>query len=79
MRKYTVIEYEQEDFDKLKNEMDDKRAIEVLESLPDGWFPYRLPEWGGKVDGSDLTSYEICCAVRRAIDALKEREENAAG
>ncbi len=30
MRKYTVIEYEQEDFDKLKNEMDDKRAIEVL-------------------------------------------------
>ena len=36
MRKYTVIEYEQEDFDTLKNEMDDTRAIEVLESLPDG-------------------------------------------
>lgn len=27
MREYTVIEYEQEDFDKIKNEMDDKRAI----------------------------------------------------
>lgn len=76
MRKYTVIEYEQEDFDKIKNKMDDKRAIEVLESLPRGWFPYNLPEWGGMVDSSDLDKYEICCAVWRAIDALKEREEN---
>lgn len=76
MRKYTVIEYEQEDFDKLKNGMDDKRAIEVLETLPDGWFPYRLPEWGDEVDGSDLSNYEVCCAVWRAIDALKEREQH---
>lgn len=79
MREYTVIEYEQEDFDKLKSEMGDKEAIEVLERLPEGWFPYRLPEWGEKVDESDLESYEICCAVWRAIDALKERGKNADG
>ena len=77
MREYTVIEYDHEDFDKLRDEMDDKHAIEILENLPEGWFPYRLPSWGLEVGTSDYISYEICCAVWRAIDALKEREENA--
>lgn len=68
---YTVIEYEQSDFDKVKNRMTPKRAAEVLEGLPRGWFPYRLPEWSEKVDSSDLENYEICCAIDMAVEALQ--------
>lgn len=70
---YTVVEYEQSDFDKVKEEMTPKRAAEVLEKLPRGWFPYMLPEWSikGKVDSTDLENYEICCAIDMAINALQ--------
>lgn len=44
MKTYTVVEYEQEDFDSVKNNMTTEEAAEILESLPRGWFPYRLPE-----------------------------------
>ena len=39
MRTYTVTEYEQEDFDAVKDTMTAEKAIEILESLPKGWFP----------------------------------------
>lgn len=70
---YTVIEYEQSDFDKVKENMTPKKAAEVLEQLPRGWFPYRLPEWSEKekTDSSDLENYEICCAIDLALKALQ--------
>lgn len=70
---YTVFEFEQSDFDDMKNGMTPKRAAEVLEGLPRGWFPYRLPEWSEKekVDSSDLENYEICCAIDMAVEALQ--------
>ena len=73
---YTVTEYEQCDFDKIKSDMTIKRAVEVLESLPRGWFPYRMPCWNGKVTSSDLQNYEVCCAIDKAIEHLKVCEVN---
>lgn len=73
MRERAEIIYEQEDFDKIKKEMTQERAIEILSGLPREWFPYRLPEWN-KVTESDLWNFEICCAIHKAIEALKERE-----
>lgn len=70
MKQYTVVEYEQADFDAVKNGMTIEEAVEILESLPRGWFPYRLPEWGGKVDSSDYDNYRTCCAIDIAIQAL---------
>ncbi len=74
MREYTVIEYEQEDFDAVARGMTPERAIEILSGLPRGYFPYRLPEWNDKVTESDLHNFEICCAIRKSISALKECE-----
>ena len=68
---HTVVEYEQSDFDEVKTGMTPKKAAEILEGLPRGWFPYRLPEWSEKVDSSDLENYEICCAIDMALEALK--------
>ena len=44
MISYTVTIYEESDFRKVENEMTDARAVEILESLPRGWFPYNRPE-----------------------------------
>ena len=70
---YTVFEYEQSDFDEVKTGMTPQKAAEVLEALPRGWFPYRLPKWSEKekVDSSDLANYEICCAIEMALEALQ--------
>ena len=75
MKTYTVVEYEQEDFDRVKSDMKIERAVELLESLPRGWFPYSMPCWSGKVTSSDLENYEICCALDKAIERLKECQE----
>lgn len=76
MKTYTVTEYEQEDFDKVKESMTAEKAIEILEGLPRGYFPYNLPEWGKNVDNWDYDNYEICCAIDKAIEALREKEKN---
>ena len=75
MRVVEQIIYEQEDFDKVKQEMTDERAAEVLEGLPRGWFPYNLPEWSSNVTGADLNNYEICRAIERAVDKLRGDKE----
>lgn len=71
MREYTVVEYEQEDFDKIKSEMTKEKAIDILSGLPRGWFPYSLPSWSKEVSGCDLENYEICCAIYKAIELLE--------
>lgn len=75
MKTYTVVEYEQEDFDRVKSDMTIERAVELLESLPRGWFPYSMPCWSGKVTSSDLENYEICCALDKAIERLMEGDK----
>lgn len=81
MKTYTVVEYEQKDFDEIKKNMTLDEAANIISGLPRGWFPYRLPLWSEKVDGTDLDMYRICCALDVAIEAIgkikKEREENA--
>lgn len=70
MIKYEMTIYEQEDFDKVKREMTDEHAADILERLPRGWFPYTLPEWGNASE-CDLDNYEICLAIYRAVDKLR--------
>ena len=72
MKVNTVVEYEQSDFDAVRDDMTREQAVEILASLPRGWFPYRLPEWDGNAGTSDYDNYRICCAIDMAIRALKE-------
>lgn len=75
MRTYTVTEYEQEDFDAVKDTMTSEKAIAILEELPDGWFPYRLPSWSDNVTDVDYEMYKICQAIWWAINRLKDDGE----
>ena len=70
MKEYTVVEYEQSDFDSIRNDMTKEESIQILEHLPRGWFPYHLPKWGGNVNGADYDNYKICCALEIAIEAF---------
>lgn len=72
MKKHTVIEYEQEDFDALRDSMTTEQAIEILEGLPRGYFPYNLPRWGTPCNVWDYDSYKICCAIWHAVEKLRE-------
>lgn len=74
MKTYTVAEYEQSDFDAVKNGMTKEEAIQILEHLPRGWFPYNLPKWGGNVNGADYDNYRVCCALNIAVEALKKEK-----
>lgn len=72
MKQYTVVEYEQSDFDAVRDDMTAKEAAEILECLPRGWFPYRLPGVGQAVTFSDYDNYRICCAIEIALKALRK-------
>lgn len=71
MRTEINVVYEDEDFEKVEREMTVKRAAEVLQNLPRGYFPYRKPSWGVECDEWDLEHYEICLALDKAIECLK--------
>ena len=71
MKKYTVVEYDESDFDEVKNGMTNQEAIEILDSLPRGFFPYDLPAYDKNVSSSDYNNYRICCALDLAIKALE--------
>ena len=43
MMTYTVTEYEDEDFETIKESMTTEQAVCILESLPRGYFPYTKP------------------------------------
>ncbi len=79
VRQYTVTvtEYEQSDFDRVKENMTAEEAVQILEGLPRGWFPYKMPEWSKNVKDYDLDNYRTCCAIWFAIDALKRLEGTA--
>lgn len=78
MKQYTVVEYEQSDFDAVKENMTAEEAAEILSSLPRGWFPYSLPEWGQSITFLDYDNYRICCAIEVALKALErlKKEKN---
>lgn len=74
MKTKIVTVYKQEDFDSLKNNMTAEKAIRILEGLPRGWFPYKMPSWANDVTDYDYEMYEICCAIWFAMDKLKDGE-----
>ncbi len=72
MRTYTVCEYEQQDFDEIRDNMSAEEAIAILDSLPRGYFPYNLPDWDRGATSYDFEHYRICCALDFAINAIRE-------
>lgn len=74
MRTETIVIYEQEDFDKVQKDMTADRAIEILEGLPRGYFPYNMPMWSASCGSRDLDNYEICVALDMAVEVLKNKK-----
>lgn len=67
----TITEYEQLDFDLVKENMNAETAIEILEQLPRGYFPYDMPCWKRNCSGWDYENYKVVCAIEYAIEILK--------
>ena len=76
MRTEITVIYEQQDFEDIKQKMTKERAIEILEGLPRGYFPYNMPAWSANCVSRDLDNYEICVAVDMAVKALKKKDSD---
>lgn len=76
MRTEITVIYEQQDFEDIKQKMTKERAIEILEGLPRGYFPYNMPAWSANCGSRDLDNYEICVALDMAVNALKNKDSD---
>ena len=76
MRTEITVIYEQQDFEEIKQKMTKERAIEILEGLPRGYFPYNMPAWSASCGSQDLDNYEICVALDMAVNALKNKDSD---
>lgn len=76
MRTEITVIYEQQDFEDIKQKMTKERAIEILEGLPRGYFPYNMPAWSANCGSRDLDNYEICVALDMAVSALKNKDSD---
>lgn len=76
MRTEITVIYEQQDFEEIKQKMTKERAIEILEGLPRGYFPYNMPAWSASCGSRDLDNYEICVALDMAVNALKNKDSD---
>ena len=74
MRTEITAIYEQQDFEDIKQKMTKERAIEIIEGLPRGYFPYNMPMWSASCGSWDLDNYEICVALDMAVKALKKKD-----
>ena len=71
MRRYTVTEYEQEDYDYFKRNLTSKKAIEFLERISRGY----LPDYNFTGTEDDFDNYCLHKAIDKAIEALEERSD----
>lgn len=76
MRTEITVIYEQQDFEDIKQKMTKERAIEIIEGLPRGYFPYNMPAWSANCGSRDLDNYEICVALDMAVNALKNKDSD---
>lgn len=74
MRTEITVIYDQQDFEDIKQKMTKERAIEILEGLPRGYFPYNMPAWSSSCGSRDLDNYEICVALEMAVNSLKNED-----
>lgn len=70
MKEYTVKFYEQEDYDKVRDEMTMESIRNTLERIKRGW----IPDYNFKGTEDDIENYECHIAMRKAIDFIKEIE-----
>ncbi len=66
MRTYTVNEYDQEDYSRVKEEMTDHEAARILEKIERGF----LPGYDFTGEPRDFENYRLHVAVCKAIKAL---------
>ena len=74
MRTEIRVIYEQQDFEDIKQKMTKERAIEILEGLPRGYFPYNMPMSSASCGSWYLENYEIFVALEMADTALKKKD-----
>lgn len=72
MRKYTVTEYEDKDYEDFKNNLTNGQAIDILKCISNGWLPY----YNFSGTESDFDNYCLHQAIYRAIEALQERSDD---
>lgn len=69
MRQYTVMEYEDKDYQDFKNNLTDEHAITILERISRGW----LPDYNFSGTETDFDNYCMHQAIYRAIEALEKQ------
>ena len=75
MRIETNVYYDEEDFENYRDEMNIEECLNKLEYIKRGYFNYNYPGYEGTSE-SNFDSFKCACALRFAIDKLKELEEN---
>lgn len=68
MRTYTITECEKADYDELKENMDNREAIEILKHIERGYIG--AYSFAGNED--DYYLYKLHVALWRAVDALEK-------
>lgn len=67
MKQYTVTEYEQSDYDEVRENMTNKEVISQLERIERCW----IPDYGFSGSEDDFDNYKLHVALYKAMDAIK--------
>lgn len=70
MKTYTVTEYEREDYDRVREEMTNQEAIQLLDRIERGWIPDY--DFSGSED--DFDKYTLHVALYKAMEVLGMKE-----
>lgn len=68
MREYTVVEYDREDYNKVKDELTIDKVIERLKGIARGW----IPDYNFTGKEYDYENYVNQMAMAKAIEWLSE-------
>ena len=75
MRIETNCYYDEEDFENYRNEMNIEECLDKLDYIKERYFDYSYPGIEG-TNEYNFDNFKYVCALRYAIDKLKELEEN---
>lgn len=68
MKTYTVTEYEREDYDRVREEMTNQEAIQLLDRIERGW----IPDYDFSGGENDFDNYKLHVALYKAMEVLEK-------